>query len=115
MTEWDKMKMLNQILKHKLLFLETKDVVETTLALDNFKRACDSGVGAIFLSIARGKVRVQSYQNAENGKKIIFMIKKHAFLRSHSSSCINYSDEGNDSLVNSTSLCACALRLIWLR
>jgi hypothetical protein len=32
-----------------------QDVVETTLALDNFRRACDSGRGAVFLSVARGK------------------------------------------------------------
>lgn len=36
---------------------DTQDVVETTLALDNFKRACDCGRGAVFLSVARGKVR----------------------------------------------------------
>ena len=30
--------------------------METTLALDNFRRACDSGRGAVFLSVARGKV-----------------------------------------------------------
>ncbi len=30
--------------------------METTLALDNFKRACDCGRGAVFFSIARGKV-----------------------------------------------------------
>ena len=41
---------------NEILFIETKDIVETTLALDNFKRACDSGKGAVFLSIARGKV-----------------------------------------------------------
>ncbi len=35
---------------------QTKDIVETTLALDNFKRACDCGRGAVFFSIARGKV-----------------------------------------------------------
>ncbi len=29
--------------------------METTLALDNFRRACDSGRGAVFLSVARGK------------------------------------------------------------
>jgi DNA excision repair protein ERCC-2 len=33
-----------------------QDVVETTLALDNFRRACDCGRGAVFLSVARGKV-----------------------------------------------------------
>lgn len=43
-----------QVLEHKLIYLETKDVVETTLALDNYKRACDSGRGAVFLSVARG-------------------------------------------------------------
>ena len=42
---------------HKLVFIETVDVVETTLALDNFRRACDCGRGAIFFSVARGKVR----------------------------------------------------------
>ena len=35
-----------------------QDVVETTLALENFKRACDSGRGALFFSVARGKVRL---------------------------------------------------------
>jgi DNA excision repair protein ERCC-2 len=54
--QWDAMRILQEVVEHKLIFLETKDVVETTLALDNFKRACDSGRGAIFLSIARGKV-----------------------------------------------------------
>ena len=41
---------------HKLVFIETTDVVETTMALDNFRRACDCGRGAVFLSVARGKV-----------------------------------------------------------
>ena len=55
-AEWDRMRILQKATKYKLIFLETKDVVETTLALDNFKRACNSGRGAVFLSIARGKV-----------------------------------------------------------
>ena len=55
-TQWDAMGIMQDIVKSKLVFLETKDVVETTLALDNFKRACDCGRGAVFLSVARGKV-----------------------------------------------------------
>ena len=35
-------------MSHKLVFIETSDVVETTLALDNFRRACDCGRGACF-------------------------------------------------------------------
>jgi hypothetical protein len=44
------------VLQHKLVFIETTDVIETTMALENFKRACDCGRGAVFLSVARGKV-----------------------------------------------------------
>merc|ERR1719333_1860242 len=50
------MGVLKQVLHHKLVFIETTDVLETTMALENFKRACDCGRGAIFLSVARGKV-----------------------------------------------------------
>eukprot|EP00743_Colponemidia_sp_Colp-15_P011079 GILK01012308.1.p1 GENE.GILK01012308.1~~GILK01012308.1.p1 ORF type:complete len:767 (-),score=129.90 GILK01012308.1:182-2482(-) len=53
---WNEMDVLKQILQHKLLFIETKDVVETTLALENYRRACDVGRGAIFFSVARGKI-----------------------------------------------------------
>lgn len=55
-SEWDGMGIMRQLTKTKLVFIETKDVVETTLALENFRRACDSGRGAVFLSVARGKV-----------------------------------------------------------
>jgi DNA excision repair protein ERCC-2 len=55
-TAWKESNVLDKIYEKKLIFLETKDVVETTLALDNFKKACDSGRGAIFFSVARGKV-----------------------------------------------------------
>jgi len=54
--EWSKLSLLQSIMAHKLLFIETKDIVETSLALDSFKKACDCGRGAIFLSVARGKV-----------------------------------------------------------
>jgi DNA excision repair protein ERCC-2 len=55
-SEWDGIGIMRQLTKSKLVFIETKDVVETTMALDNFRRACDSGRGAVFLSVARGKV-----------------------------------------------------------
>ena len=54
--QWFDLGILAEVQKHKLLFVETKDVIETSLALDSFKKACDSGRGAIFLSVARGKV-----------------------------------------------------------
>jgi DNA excision repair protein ERCC-2 len=53
---WHDSGLLAELMGHKLVFIETADVVETSLALDNFRRACNAGRGAIFLSVARGKV-----------------------------------------------------------
>ncbi|XP_078440069.1 RAD3-like DNA-binding helicase protein [Wolffia australiana] len=55
-NSWNEMGILQEIMQHKLIFIETQDVVETTLALDNYRRACDCGRGAVFFSVARGKV-----------------------------------------------------------
>ena len=53
---WNEMGLLNEVLKYKLVFIETPDSIETTLALDNYRTACDTGRGAVLLSVARGKV-----------------------------------------------------------
>ena len=53
---WERMGMLTEMLKYKLVFIETPDAAETTLALENYKLACNNGRGAILLSVARGKV-----------------------------------------------------------
>ncbi|KAG2697138.1 hypothetical protein I3760_07G091400 [Carya illinoinensis] len=55
-NSWNENGLLKDIMQHKLVFIETQDVVETTLALDNYRKACDCGRGAIFFSVARGKV-----------------------------------------------------------
>ena len=46
---------LQRVMQHKLVFIETQDVVETSLALDNYRRACNCGRGAVFLSVAAGR------------------------------------------------------------
>ncbi|XP_010278066.1 PREDICTED: DNA repair helicase XPD isoform X2 [Nelumbo nucifera] len=52
-NSWNEMGILQDVMQHKLVFIETQDVVETTLALDNYRRACDCGRGAVFFSVAR--------------------------------------------------------------
>merc|ERR1712224_300782 len=54
--KWYETGVIARILKHKLVFLETKDVVATTYALTLYREACDTGRGAVFFSVARGKV-----------------------------------------------------------
>lgn len=53
---WQETGVLAEALRSKLLFIETPDGRETSIALDNYRRACDNGRGAILLSVARGKV-----------------------------------------------------------
>ncbi|XP_076100615.1 general transcription and DNA repair factor IIH helicase subunit XPD-like [Mytilus galloprovincialis] len=55
-ASWYEQGIIDQILKHKLLFIETQDGAETTLALYNYQKACENGRGAVLLSVARGKV-----------------------------------------------------------
>lgn len=65
---------LNEVWKNKLIFVETPDANETSIALENYRRvsrvcftqkytsetslpqACDNGRGAVLFSVARGKV-----------------------------------------------------------
>jgi DNA excision repair protein ERCC-2 len=53
---WHEMGLINRLVEKKLVFMETPDAIESALALDRYRCACDSGRGAIFLCVARGKV-----------------------------------------------------------
>lgn len=55
-TIWQTNNVLAELLKYKLLFIETPDSEETSLALQNYKLACENGRGAVLFSVARGKV-----------------------------------------------------------
>jgi len=48
--------MIDELIKMKLLFIETTDALETSIALEKYVQACESGRGAIMFSVARGKV-----------------------------------------------------------
>mmetsp|Transcript_15406 Transcript_15406/g.31355 ORF Transcript_15406/g.31355 Transcript_15406/m.31355 type:complete len:884 (+) Transcript_15406:280-2931(+) len=82
-SEWDGMGILRQLTKSKLVFIETKDVVETTLALDNYRRACDSGRGAVFLSVARGKVSEGINFDRHYGRAVIMFGVPFQYTLSH--------------------------------
>ncbi|XP_064622367.1 general transcription and DNA repair factor IIH helicase subunit XPD-like [Lineus longissimus] len=53
---WYEQGIIDNIQKNKLLFIETQDSAETSLALLNYQKACENGRGAVLLSVARGKV-----------------------------------------------------------
>ena len=47
-AKWNEEGILKRVLMHKLVFFETKDIVETTHALHNFRVSCDRGRGGVF-------------------------------------------------------------------
>ena len=53
---WYEQGIVDNIQRNKLLFIETQDSHETSLALYNYVKACENGRGAVLLSVARGKV-----------------------------------------------------------
>jgi len=40
---WHDQGLIDQVQKYKLLFIETQDAAETTLALDNYQKVCVKG------------------------------------------------------------------------
>lgn len=82
-NEWDAIGILREVAKSKLIFIETKDVVETTLALDNYRRACDCGRGAVFLSVARGKVSEGINFDRHYGRAVIMFGVPFQYTLSH--------------------------------
>ena len=70
---WHANGILSELMAHKLVFIETVDVVETSLALDNYRRACNAGRGAVFLSVARGKVAEGIDFDRHYGRAVVMM------------------------------------------
>ena len=53
---WYDQGVIDDIQKHKLLFIETQDAAETSLALLNYIKACENGRGAVLLGILISRV-----------------------------------------------------------
>lgn len=56
LCEWDEHGILRDLFNFKLLFIESRDVNESNLAVYNYKKACDQGKGAILLCVVRGHI-----------------------------------------------------------
>mgnify|MGYP005990797409 CR=1 FL=1 len=81
--QWHESGKLTALQQHKLLFIETKDIVETTLSLNNFKKACDCGRGAVFLSVARGKVAEGIDFDRHYGRAVVLIGIPFQYTLSH--------------------------------
>ncbi len=73
---------MQRILQHKLVFLETKDIEETSLALAAYKKACACGRGAVFMSVARGKVAEGIDFSGHLGRAVVLIGVPFQYTRS---------------------------------
>ncbi|CAL4236012.1 unnamed protein product, partial [Meganyctiphanes norvegica] len=64
---------IQDLQRNKLVFIETQDDAETSLALLNYMKACDKGRGAILLAVARGKVSEGIDFDHHYGRCVIMM------------------------------------------
>eukprot|EP00038_Savillea_parva_P002094 m.110607 g.110607 ORF g.110607 m.110607 type:complete len:841 (+) comp10718_c0_seq2:518-3040(+) len=55
-STWADQGIIDKIRRNKLVYIETKDAIETARALESYNKSCENGRGALLLSVARGKV-----------------------------------------------------------
>lgn len=53
---WSESYFISEISKNKLVFVETPSFLESSLALENYKKCCENGRGAVLFAVARGKM-----------------------------------------------------------
>uniref|UniRef100_A0A8C6LF01 DNA 5'-3' helicase n=1 Tax=Nothobranchius furzeri TaxID=105023 RepID=A0A8C6LF01_NOTFU len=82
-ASWYEQGILENIQRNKLIFIETQDAAETSMALEKYQEACENGRGAILLSVARGKVS----EGIDFGKQTQFVFLTTSTSDSRSISC----------------------------
>jgi DNA excision repair protein ERCC-2 len=80
-SNWYIQGIIEQILKYKLLFVETQDSLETSLAMFNYTKACENGRGAVLFAVARGKVSEGIDFDNHLGRKNTINISFKMYLR----------------------------------
>ncbi|XP_062502096.1 general transcription and DNA repair factor IIH helicase subunit XPD-like isoform X2 [Corticium candelabrum] len=79
---WSEQGIISNVQRNKLLFVETQDGAETSLALENYHKACSNGRGAILLSVARGKVSEGIDFNHHYGRAVIMFGIPYVYTQS---------------------------------
>ena len=71
--EWDEHGIIRDLYNYKLLFIESRDVNESNLAVYNYKKACDEGKGGILLCVVRGHISEGVHFNDHYGRCCVIM------------------------------------------
>jgi DNA excision repair protein ERCC-2 len=86
LTHWDGMDILDDILRYKLIFMESRNADEFSITLASYKKACQTGRGAILFAIARGNLNHGTKLSKLYGRTVVIfgiplpMVKSRSFL-----------------------------------
>nr|XP_027198032.1 general transcription and DNA repair factor IIH helicase subunit XPD-like [Dermatophagoides pteronyssinus] len=83
LLQWYNTGYTKEIMKYKLIFMETKDSAASSVALENYRRCCDIGRGAVFMSIARGKVAEGIDFDRHYGRAVVLIGVPYQYTLSH--------------------------------
>ncbi|CBK20347.2 uncharacterized protein [Blastocystis hominis] len=73
LCEWDAHGVIRDIYNYKLLYIESRDINESNVAVQNYRKSCDEGKGAVLLCVVRGHISEGVHFNDHYGRCCILM------------------------------------------
>ena len=73
LTEWNETSVIRDLFNQKLVFIESRDIAESNIAVHNYRKACDEGKGAILLCVVRGHISEGVHFNDHYGRCCVMM------------------------------------------
>ena len=67
LAEWNETSIIRDLFDRKLLFIESRDIAESNLSVENYRKACDAGKGAILCCVVRGHISEGVHFNDHSG------------------------------------------------
>lgn len=73
LAEWNETSIIRDLFDRKLLFIESRDIAESNLSVENYRKACDAGKGAILCCVVRGHISEGVHFNDHYGRCCVVM------------------------------------------
>jgi DNA excision repair protein ERCC-2 len=72
-AKWTTTNQHEELLKHKLIFIETYSVMQSSFALDGYYRACDNGRGGLLFCVAGGRIARAIDLRSHYGRAVVIL------------------------------------------
>ena len=73
LAEWNETSIIRDLFDRNLHFIESRDIAESNLSVENYRKACDAGKGAILCCVVRGHISEGVHFNDHYGRCCVVM------------------------------------------